>query len=213
MSSGPVLSTFGLIRPEKCLELAIASLPTVLARHPSAQYLIAGVTHADTKRYSGDTYREELAARSRQLGVEDSVHLLDIFLTETELVALLRITDVYLTPYGDRDQTSSGTLTYAVSAGCAVVSTAYRYAEELLTMGEAGAAGVLVPFDDSDALASGILSLLDQPLALARARKAALELKATLTWPAVAERLVRLVHTVICASRPTAVASTPSGDV
>ena len=189
LGRGPVLSTFGLIRPDKGLDLAIEALPAVVAHHPTARYLIAGATHADIIRRSGEQYRDHLVALAQRLGVQQHVTFLNTFLTDAEVAAVLDATDLYLTPYRCIEQISSGTLTFAVVAGCPTVSTAYRYAEDLLAPRDGAAAGVVVPCD-STALATAILRLLDQPEALDRARKAADTLGATLTWPAVAARFV-----------------------
>src|SRR5207248_1459394 len=149
---GPVLSTFGLIRPEKGLELAISALPAIVARHPGTRYLIAGASHVEVVRSSGEEYREGLVKLARDLGVERHVRFVNTFLADAELAALFAATDVYVTPYTSAEQISSGSLTFAVVAGCPVVSTAYRYAEDLLAPRDGNAAGVVVPCDDADAL-------------------------------------------------------------
>jgi glycosyltransferase involved in cell wall biosynthesis len=190
LAGGPLLSTFGLIRPDKGLELAIEALPAVVAAHPDVRYLIAGSTHAHTLRTAGEEYRERLVALSRRLGVDQHVTYLNTYLTDAEVAALLAATDLYVTPYRTVDQISSGALTFAVVAGCATVSTGYRYAVDLLTPEDGPPAGVVVPCGDSAALASAISGLLGDPAALDRARKAADALGARLTWPAVAANLV-----------------------
>jgi len=197
MSGSFLLSTFGLVRPDKGLEVAIQALPAVLARYPMVRYLIAGSTHTEIVRTCGESYREALVALARRLGVERQVSFLDTFLTDAEVAALLAATDLYLTPYRSIEQASSGTLTFAVVAGCPTVATAYRYAEDLLAPRDGAAAGVVVPCDDPDSLAAAILGLLDDPAALDRARKAADALGATLTWPAVASGLVDLLRPLL----------------
>jgi glycosyltransferase involved in cell wall biosynthesis len=197
VADGPLLSTFGLIRPDKGLELAIAALPEIVARHPGTRYLIAGASHAEVVRHSGEEYRDGLVALARRLGVERHVRFLNTFLTDAELAAVLVATDVYVTPYRTVEQISSGALTFAVVAGCPVVSTAYRYAEDLLAPRDGWAAGVVVPCDDSAALADAVAGLLDDRAALDRARKAADSLGATLTWPAVAARTVEALRPVL----------------
>jgi glycosyltransferase involved in cell wall biosynthesis len=144
----PMLSTFGLIGPSKGLETAIAALPAVVARHPDVRYVIAGATHPEVARHGRDTYRAALAALGRRLGVGAHVQFIPAFLTERELAALLARTDVYLTPYRSPEQICSGALTFALAAGTPVVSTAYRYAVDMVTPADRPAAGVLVPFDD-----------------------------------------------------------------
>ena len=176
-----VLSTFGLISAGKGIELAISALPAVVSAHPEALYLRAGQTHPEVVKAEGEQYRLGLERLVRELDLMEHVHFLDRFLTESELAALLSSTDLYLTPYRSREQIVSGALTFAVAAGCPVVSTPYFYAEDLLGSG----AGVLVPFDDSGAMAQAVLDLLDHPEKLARARAEARRVGATLAWPRV----------------------------
>jgi Glycosyl transferases group 1 len=114
----------------------------------------------------GERYRLGLERLVRELGLMEHVHFVDRFFTETELAVLLASTDLYLTPYRSREQIVSGALTFAVAAGCPVVSTPYYYAEDLLGSG----AGRLVPFDDPDAMSAAVLDLLDHPDRLERAR-------------------------------------------
>ena len=184
-----VLSTFGLISAGKGIEVAIRALPAVVAAHPDVLYLVAGQTHPEVVKHEGERYRLDLERLVRDLGLTEHVHFLDRFLTTAELAVLLRRTDLYLTPYGSREQIVSGALTFAVVAGCPVVSTPYYYAEDLLSSG----AGVLVPFGDPDALARAVLGLLDDPVALTAARVEATRVGAGLTWPAVGAEILEVL--------------------
>jgi glycosyltransferase involved in cell wall biosynthesis len=125
------------------------------------------------------------------------VCFIDRFLTTDELAILLARTDLYVTPYRSRDQIVSGALTYAVAAGCPVVSTPYFYAEDLLSSG----AGVLVPFEDTSKLATAVLELLGSPAKLGGARAAARRVGADLTWTSVGkatlETLSEAAHGVL----------------
>ncbi|HEX6756453.1 MAG TPA: glycosyltransferase, partial [Mycobacteriales bacterium] len=184
-----VLSTFGLISAGKGIEVAIRALPAVAAAHPDVLYLVAGQTHPEVVAVEGERYRLDLERLVRDLGLTGHVTFLDRFLSTAELAMLLHRTDLYLTPYRSREQIVSGALTFAVAAGCPVVSTPYFYAEDLLTSG----AGVLVPFGDPDALADSVLGLLDDPGALASARAEATRVGAGLTWPAVGAQILDLL--------------------
>ena len=146
-----MLSTFGLISPGKGIEVAIAAMPAIVARHPDALYLIAGQTHPEVAKRHGEEYRISLERLARDLGLSEHVVFDDRFLELDDLSAMLADTTIYLTPYRSREQIVSGALTFAVVAGCPTVSTPYYYAEDLLASG----AGVLVPFDDPAALADG----------------------------------------------------------
>jgi len=178
-----VLSTFGLISAGKGIETAIAALPAVVDRHPEVLYLVAGQTHPEVVKTEGERYRLSLERLVRDLDLTRHVHFVDRFLTTDDLAVLLGATDLYLTPYRSREQIVSGALTFALVAGCPVVSTPYYYAEDLLGSG----AGRLVPFDDTAALAGAVLDLLDDPAALAAAREEAGRLGKAMSWPAIGE--------------------------
>jgi glycosyltransferase involved in cell wall biosynthesis len=188
----PVLTTFGLVSAGKGLEDAIGAMAAVVARHPRTRYVIAGATHPEVVRLEGEAYRDSLHARVRSLGLTDNVHFVDSFLTPEELSALLRRTTIFVTPYLSPEQICSGALTFAVAAGCPVVSTAYSYAEDLLSTG----AGIVVPCHDVSALSDAVCRLLDDPVALAGARSHADARGAGLVWPAVALTAGELVRGV-----------------
>jgi len=188
-----VLSTFGLISAGKGIETAIAALPAILERHPDVFYLIAGQTHPEVVKREGEQYRLGLERLVADLGITENVHFVDRFFNDDELAVLLQSTDLYITPYRSREQIVSGALTFAVVAGCPVVSTPYYYAEDLLSSG----AGVLVPFDDPAALADGVLSLLDDPAALGNAAAEARRIGAELTWPAVGAQTLKVLSEAV----------------
>ena len=185
-----VLSTFGLISAGKGIELAISALPAVVAAHPDVLYLVAGQTHPEVVKAEGERYRLGLERLVRELDLMPYVHFLDRFFTETELAALLSSTDLYLTPYRSREQIVSGALTFAVAAGCPVVSTPYYYAEDLLSSG----AGTLVPFDDSAAMSAAVLDLLDHPDKLEQTRTEARRVGAALAWPRVGATTLQVLN-------------------
>ena len=135
-----VILSFGLLGPGKGYELAIDALPAVIRDHPDVLYVILGATHPDLLRREGETYRTGLRARARSLGVADHVRFVDRFVGRVELTRWLEAADVFVTPYPNLDQIVSGTLSYAMGAGRAIVSTPYTYARELLADGR----GVLV---------------------------------------------------------------------
>jgi glycosyltransferase involved in cell wall biosynthesis len=137
----------------------------------------------------GESYRHSLQRLVNDLELRDHVCFIDRFLTIEELALLLSRTDLYLTPYRSKDQIVSGALTFAVAAGCPVVSTPYFYAEDLLSSG----AGVLVPFGDSAALASAVLTLLDSPAKMRAAQTAARRVGADLSWSSVGKATLELL--------------------
>jgi glycosyltransferase involved in cell wall biosynthesis len=199
------VSTFGLISPGKGLETAIAALPAIVERHPELVYVIAGRTHPDVAYREGERYRLMLERRVLELDLGEHVEFDDRFLSIDELSDLLAATDVFVTPYRNREQIASGALTFAIAAGCAVVSTPYWYAQDMLASG----AGRLVPFDDAAALAEAVCGYLEDAEALAQARAEARRIGSSLAWPAVAEAtaaVLREAHVLAPRRRPAGVA-------
>ena len=183
MQSRFLLSTFGLLSAGKGIETVIEAMPAIVERHPEVLYLIAGRTHPQVARREGEKYRLQLQRKVIDLGLEGHVEFDDRFLSIDELADLLTATDVFVTPYRNREQIASGALTFAVAAGCAAISTPYRYAEDVLASG----AGRIVPFADPQALADAVCDYADRPDELAVARREARRIGSELVWSAVAE--------------------------
>jgi len=152
-----VLLTFGLLSPNKGIENVIEALPAILARQPNVVYIVSGVTHPHIRRREGERYREELQAMAKQLGVSDHLIFVNRFVSTEELIEHVGAADIYITPYRQEDQIVSGTLAIALGAGKAIVSTPYWHAKELLAENR----GVLVPFQNPQAIADAVLSLLE----------------------------------------------------
>jgi glycosyltransferase involved in cell wall biosynthesis len=148
--------TFGLLSPGKGIETVIAALPSITARCPQAHYVVLGATHPNLVAHEGERYREELEALARRLGVERHVRFVGDFVEEDELIHWLRAADVYVTPYLNPAQITSGTLAYAFGLGKPVVSSPYAHATELL----AGGLGRLVDFGDVAGFSEAISELL-----------------------------------------------------
>jgi glycosyltransferase involved in cell wall biosynthesis len=177
-----VLLTFGLLSPDKGIEHVIDALPAILERHPETVYIVLGATHPHVKERYGETYRLSLEHRAQRLGVDSSVIFHDRFVSQSELTEFLSAADIYVTPSHNPQQSTSGTLAYAVGAGKTVISTPYLYARELLADGR----GILVPFRDPTAIAREVVGLLgDEPRCRALRECAAAEGRRML-WPAVA---------------------------
>jgi glycosyltransferase involved in cell wall biosynthesis len=179
-----VLLTFGLLSPNKGIEYAIEALPAILARHPNVVYIVLGATHPHVQHADGESYRLQLQRLARTRGVERNILFFDRFVSLEELVEFIGAADIYLTPYMNPAQITSGTLAYTVGAGKAVVSTPYWYAEELLGEGR----GILVPFGDSKAIADQVINLLDNETERHAMRKRAYMLGREMIWPRVAQR-------------------------
>jgi len=194
----PVLTTFGLISPGKGIETAIAAMPAILARHPTALYVIAGQTHPEVAKRHGEEYRNSLQRLARDLEVDDHVVFDDRFLDIEDLASMLAATTIHVTPYRSREQIVSGALTFAIVAGCPTVSTPYYYAEDMLASG----AGVLIAFDDPTALSEAVGGLLDDPERLERARSEARRVGADLAWPEVGRRTADVLREAVAVGPP-----------
>lgn len=186
VSGRAVLLTFGLLSPDKGLEYVVRALPAIVAAHPEALYIVLGATHPHVRHQHGEAYRITIQTLARELGVEDHVIFDDRFVSQEELNEYLGATDIYITPYLNPEQSTSGTLAYAVGSGRAVISTPYVYARELL----GDARGIIVPPRDAGAIASTVIDLLDdEGKREALRRRAALHGR-TMLWPAVGRQYV-----------------------
>ena len=174
----PVLMTFGLLSPGKGIENAISAMPAILAAFPDTVYCIVGATHPNLIAKEGEAYRDRLMSLADALGVQDSIRWFNEFYDDDSLLDLLEATDIYLTPYGSPLQATSGTLSYAVALGKAVVSTPYVHAKEILADGH----GVLVPFHDSNAISAAVNSLLGDSELLATIQRRAFMKGRDMLW-------------------------------
>jgi glycosyltransferase involved in cell wall biosynthesis len=202
-TDGPVLSTFGLLSEGKGIELAICALADIVVDHPSVSYVIAGRTHPGVLRAQGEQYRERLVSLVTELGLQEHVVFLNEFLGIQEVADLLGVTDVFCTPYRGEDQIVSGALTFALAAGCPVVSTPYRYAQDVLADG----AGIVVRSRDANGFADAIRQLLTAGPERDTAVRAATTASRSLRWSTVGRTLsavlTNAINTTVTARQPT----------
>lgn len=209
-----VLLTFGLLSPDKGIEYVIDALPAITARHPDAVYVVLGATHPQVKAQHGEEYRLSLETRARRLGVDGNVIFHDRFVSQAELVDFLAAADIYVTSSLNPEQSTSGTLAYAVGAGKAVISTPHLYAQEIL----ADDRGILVPWRDSEAIANEVIDLLECEGKRQRLEERAEIRGRSMAWPQVgraylraferaevehAQRLRTVFHAKTLAAQPT----------
>ncbi|WP_459666331.1 glycosyltransferase [Novosphingobium sp. 11B] len=197
LSGRKVLMTFGLLGPGKGLEHAIRSLPAIVARHPEALYRIVGATHPNLVAEEGEAYRDKLIALAEHLAVADYIIWDNRFLDTPELLDQLEACDIYLTPYPGLEQSTSGTLSYAVALGKAVISTPYVHARELLAQD----VGRLIRPRSSEAIAEAVNALLDSPEAMAAMQRRAYGRGRATIWPQFAEASARLVARAVAPQR------------
>ncbi|HDP77746.1 MAG TPA: glycosyltransferase [Mesotoga infera] len=183
-----VILTFGLLSPNKGIENMIKALPKIIKEVPNTVYIVLGATHPHLIRDSGESYRLELTRLVERLGVKDNVIFYNRFVSDEELREFLGMADVYVTPYLNETQITSGTLSYAFGCGKAVVSTPYWHAVELLADNK----GLLVPFQDSRAMADAVVNLLKNESERHAMRKRAYLMGREMTWAQVGGRYVEL---------------------
>jgi glycosyltransferase involved in cell wall biosynthesis len=182
-----VLLSFGLLSPNKGIENVINALPSIMEKHPNVVYIIVGATHPSILRNEGETYRMSLQRLADEKGVDSNVIFINRFVEIDELIQFIGAADIYITPYQDEAQITSGTLAYTVGAGKAVISTPYWYAEEML----AEERGALVPFQDPSALAEQVIDLLDNESKRHAMRKRAYLYGRSMIWPEIANRYMQ----------------------
>jgi glycosyltransferase involved in cell wall biosynthesis len=187
-----VVLTFGLMSRGKGYEYVIEALPKIVRAHPDATFVVIGETHPGVKRQEGESYRDSLKSRAAELGVGDNVRFDDRFLDTDALTEFLSTADICITPYLNREQIVSGVLSYALGAGKAIVSTPYRYAEEMLADGR----GRLVPFRDSEAVAEQVIDLLSNDDERQAMRKQAYTFARNMVWSDVGAQYLALFRDV-----------------
>lgn len=183
-SGKTVILTFGLLSPSKGIETVIDAMPAIIRASPNAVYVILGATHPNLVRTQGETYRDSLTVRARELGIEDHVVFFNQFVDQATLLAFISMCEVYATPYLNEAQMTSGTLAYSFGLGKAVVSTPYWHARELLDDGR----GILVPFGDAKAIGVEIAALLTNDVRRHAMRKRAYAASRPMTWAQTAKR-------------------------
>jgi glycosyltransferase involved in cell wall biosynthesis len=183
-----VLSTFGLLSRGKGIEYVIDALPELVKREPRLVYYVLGVTHPHVKQNEDEAYRNMLMRKAKELGLRNHVKFLNRFLSKPELFNYLLATDVYITPYLSPNQVSSGTLSYALAAGKAVVSTPYLHAKEALGQGR----GVFCEFKNSSSIAAKVSEVIDNKRLRRSLEHNAYLYSRKFTWPLVAKKYLEL---------------------
>jgi len=192
-SNKKVLFTFGLLSRNKGIETVIKALPKVLNKHKDILYIVLGNTHPKVLSQYGEEYREYLLRLVKEYGLEEYVYFYQNFVPEQLLMEYLYATDIYITPYLNEAQITSGTLSYAVGAGNAVISTPYWHAEELLAEGS----GILFDFNNHEQLGNILLYLLDNPQKILQLRETAIEYGYRLEWPKIGAKYINVAKSAM----------------
>ena len=188
-----LLFTFGFVGRNKGIETVIKALPKIIEKHPEVVYIVLGKTHPNVIRNAGEEYRNYLQSLVKTLKLSNHVYLLNQFAEEKELFKYLAACDIYITPYLNEAQITSGTLTYAMGSGCAVVSTPYWHAAELLTDNK----GCLFDFKDQNGLVNILIELLDKPEMMKAIQQKATAYGKNIIWPKIGERYLQLAQRLI----------------
>jgi polysaccharide biosynthesis protein PslF len=192
-----IISTLGMLDPRKGIEYAIQAMQAVAEQHPEALYLIIGETHPSYRKKFGEQYRNELRALVKELQLSKYVRFVNQYLSDKELVDYLQASDIYMTPYLDRHQITSGTLAFAVGTGKAIVSTPYVHAIEALAEGR----GLLAEFRSAESLAQCLLLMLNEPEYRRDMERRMVQYGGQDAWPLVGQRYAELFRRVV-AGRP-----------
>lgn len=187
-----VISTFGLISRGKGIETALEALPKIVAQFPNVLYLIIGKTHPEVVKHEGEKYREFLTEKVKELRIENNVLFINTYLSLAVLLEYLQRTDLYFFTSKDPQQAVSGTLVYALSAGCPVVSTPIPHALELLD-----GAGINYDFGNSDQLADATISILSNPKLMQDMRLNALHLMSPTAWQNAAIHHIEMAVSIL----------------
>jgi glycosyltransferase involved in cell wall biosynthesis len=192
VESRKVLLTFGLLSPNKGIENVLQALPAIIKKHPDVVYIILGATHPNILKLHGDAYRIMLQQLVRKLDIGEHVIFQNRFVELKELCEFLGIADIYVTPYLEEAQITSGTLAYAMGTGKAIISTPYWYATEMLAEGR----GRIVPFHNPDAMAEQIINLLDNDVDRHAMRKKAYIFSRDAVWKEVSRKYLQVFSEV-----------------
>jgi glycosyltransferase involved in cell wall biosynthesis len=188
-----VILSFGLLSPGKGIEVAIRSMPEIVKKHPHVVYIILGATHPQVFKNEGNSYKKSLEQLAHDLGVRKNVEFHNSYVSLEKLCEYIKAADIYLAPYPNKAQITSGTLAYALGAGKVVVSTPFTYAKEMLDKRR----GWLFPFNDSAALSELVNALLGSNDVREATRKKAYHYCRPMVWKEVACSYLRLAHRVI----------------
>jgi glycosyltransferase involved in cell wall biosynthesis len=188
MEGRRTILTFGLINKNKGIEVMLRAMPAIIKVEPSVLYIVLGMTHPSVLKHEGESYRFSLQQMVKELGLQEHVIFHNRFVNDEELHNFLCAADIYVTPYLNREQLTSGTLSFAVGTGKAVVSTPYWAAMELLADGR----GKLAQFGDLKQMAEAIVEILQDDSKFYSLRRRAYDYGRSRTWPKIGQAYWKL---------------------
>ncbi|RYL95854.1 glycosyltransferase [Sporolactobacillus sp. THM7-4] len=208
-SDRKIIMTFGFLSRNKGIEAILQALPEVVQKVPEVLYVIVGQTHPNVKREEGESYREYLKSIVREHGLQDHVMMIDEYMTEQDLVKYITACDLYVTPYPGMEQITSGTLAYAVGMGRPVLTTPYRYAQDLLKGNEE----LFVSYEDRATWSRKIAGLLGDPEKLKKYQMKMEKIGLQMSWPQVGKKYDRLFSRWASQSHVIAASSSEADDI
>ena len=188
-----VLSTFGLISKGKGIEYAIKALPEVVKKYPEIIYVVIGETHPEVRKHEGEKYRKKLIKLVDELNLYEHVRFHNRFLLTRELIKYLQATDIYITPYIEKTQISSGTLVYAMGTGKAIIATPYLHAQEALAQGR----GLLCKLKDHKSITERIFQLLEDEKLRRKIQEKVYKYSRDFIWSSVAKKYSDLYRRIL----------------
>ncbi len=190
LNNRTILSTFGLLSRGKGIEYVIQSLPKIIEEDSSILYLIIGQTHPEVRKQEGESYRQYLMKLIDKLGIGKNVRFVNRFVEKNELIRFLQATDIYIIPYPNKQQISSGTLLFALSTGKAIISTPFLHAEEVMSQGVINRC----EFKDPESISNSVLRLLNDRTSLEEYQQLAYQYSRDMIWPNVAMNYVNVIY-------------------
>ncbi|HDP76241.1 MAG TPA: glycosyltransferase [Bacteroidales bacterium] len=188
-----VLMTFGLLSRNKSIEVVIDALPQVVKKYDNVKYLVLGATHPHVLKHDGEEYRYMLRSKVNELGLQGHVEFINRYISNDELFEYLSACDIYVIPYSNEKQITSGTLIYAMGAKNAIVSTPFWHAKEILVDNR----GKLFDFNNSEQLSQILVELIENPAKRKLLAENAFNFARNLYWPKIARKYLQLIDKIL----------------
>lgn len=182
--------TFGLLSRNKGIEYVLQALPEVVAHYPNFLYLVVGATHPVVKKKERESYRRFLQGMVKELHLENNVSFINRYLTLKDLLSYIQASDICISCNLNLDQSVSGTLSYALGSGRAVIATRFRQAEQVVTP----EVGRLVRPQDPVEIREALLDLLKDPQKLSEMHWNAYKKTRSMLWTNVADEYLEVIY-------------------
>jgi glycosyltransferase involved in cell wall biosynthesis len=187
-----VLTTFGLLSPNKGIEKGILAMKEISVQFPRAIYIVLGQTHPNLLQQEGETYRNYLQQLIDDNHLQKNVRLVNEYVPIKKLMEYLTLTDIYLFTSKDPNQAVSGTFLYAMSAGCAIISNAFVLAKEMLDE----KTGIIIDGNEHELAQRAVYLLQNKSVRKQMKYYAFLKTRDTV-WKKVAEKHLELFNNIL----------------